>query len=128
MTAAVAQIMKLATDEDSVEWAWLILSHPKALAPEGWVQINTRVGPEVPFLVAALLLILVLCISIIWSNFVIEVKRWHDRGLTGFLFLIRLIPWFLRGHGESTSITVAILINVFLLVQLGVIGSAKAED
>lgn len=39
------------------------------------------------------LVLLVLFIPMIWISLAIQVKRWHDRGKSGWWVLINLIPW-----------------------------------
>ena len=36
---------------------------------------------------------LILLIPYIWSSLALQVKRWHDRGKSGFMVLVNLIPY-----------------------------------
>lgn len=47
--------------------------------------------PKSPGIIFSLLM-LVLCISAIWVGIALQVKRWHDRGMSGWWVLISLIP------------------------------------
>ncbi len=49
---------------------------------------------DVPLLtVVALVLWLVVLIPIIWASLAIQIKRWHDRGKSGWWILINFVPF-----------------------------------
>ena len=64
-----------------------------------------------------------------WIGLAIEIKRWHDRGMSGFFVLLRLVPVLqifplLRPHYFSpwTQLflwAVSIVVGLFQLIQLG---------
>lgn len=64
----------------------------------------------------------------IWVSFAIEIKRWHDRGMSGFWVLLRFVSAFLqfysvRNHptpeGALTVWAIILVIYLFQLIQLG---------
>jgi len=68
-----------------------------------WLGVACYVGMELlggliallfsrmhPLLVA--LSCVIICVALIWAFLAIQVKRWHDRGSSGFMVLVMLIP------------------------------------
>ena len=56
---------------------------------------------------------------VFWTSIVIEIKRWHDRGMSGLWLLTRWISFAALGLGHFAFWVTWLLISLFRLVQLG---------
>lgn len=103
----------------TVIFSALHLVHTPATSTE-WVDalvkaISLRSGPLIAFLLIAL--------AGFWCNLVIEIKRWHDRGMSGWWILLRLVEILLPTRGALGIFLIPI--SLFQLVNLGFLGQPR---
>lgn len=70
--------------------AWLLFQHTTAIVPTvsgGYIAPSGSPDIGHPFTIA-----LLLAIPMLWIEFCLIVKRWHDRGKSGWWSLIILLP------------------------------------
>jgi uncharacterized membrane protein YhaH (DUF805 family) len=64
--------------------------------------------------------VLIAVAAVLWVNFVVEIKRWHDRGMSGFWYLLHFAG--IAGLASSLPL-LSLLIGLFQLINLGFLGS-----
>ena len=101
------------------------------VTPQGSVEFGRAAGEQHPGQMLILSLTLLLAI---WSSFAVEIKRWHDRGMSGFFVLLRFVPsfsyyyWKLNPGNANAVLAYSLLaagIWLFQLVQLGFLPSME---
>lgn len=91
-------------------------------APE-MAYIHAHAADAMLYVVIVALLLPVM----LWITFVIEVKRWHDRGRTGGCVLLYLLPFPLGYYaGIEAGAGAAAIIFLWRLVDLGFIGEGDS--
>jgi uncharacterized membrane protein YhaH (DUF805 family) len=76
----------------------------------------------------------VLYLLAVWSGLAIEIKRWHDRGMSGFFVLLRFVPtgfWMYVQMNPKNMVALAIaaaisiFLALFVLIQLGFLAGVQ---
>lgn len=86
---------------ENIDWQWLLLQFDGRInRAKYWIGVAAIVVIEIVVLVIALIinsgaiwvLAYLLLFALIWPALAISIKRWHDRGKSGWWVLIGLIP------------------------------------